>query len=95
MSTEPASATARAGTPADRGESLASAACGVRLRVVALVLEPSEAAWLSAVGVAVGEVLVVLRHAPFGGPLHVACEIGGELAIGPSLAKGILVEAAP
>ena len=65
------------------------------MRVRRLALPADEAAWLSAVGVAEGEVLIVLRRAPFGGPLHVASSLGGELAIGLSLAENILVEATP
>ena len=65
------------------------------MRVRRLALPADEAAWLSAVGVAEGEVLTVLRRAPFGGPLHVASSLGGELAIGLSLAENILVEATP
>lgn len=73
---------------------LASTRTGTAVRVVGLSLEPLDAAWLSAVGVAVGEVLTVLRRAPLGGPLHVASDAGGEFAIGPSLAEGIVVEEA-
>ena len=69
-----------------------SAPQGVRLSVLRVDLEGPEASWLAAVGVGVGEVLRVLRRAPFGGPFHVASESGGEFAIGPSLARGIQVE---
>ena len=91
MSTPEASTHARS----EGGASLAGTACGIRVRVRALALEASEAAWLSAVGVSEGEILTVLRRAPLGGPLHVESALGAEFAIGPSLAEGILVEAAP
>ncbi len=95
MSNSPETGTSSPGTAADRGACLARAAIGEAVRVRFLSLPADEAAWLSAVGVAEGEVLTVLRRAPFGGPLHVASSLGGELAIGLSLAENILVEATP
>ncbi len=78
-----------------RLDTLASAADGARVQVTAMQLEPAESAWLSAVGISVGEVLTVLRRAPFGGPLHVATELGGEFALGAALAEGVVVTPAP
>lgn len=75
-------------------KTLADAAIAAPVRVVRLALDPQDAAWLGAVGIGDGEELVVLRRAPFGGPLHIATALGGELAIGEGLARGILVEAA-
>ena len=74
--------------PARTPDSLANGASG---RVVEVRLEPGDAAWLSAVGIGVGETLTVLRRALLGGPLHIATEAGGEFALGAPLAKGIVV----
>ena len=71
---------------------LASVADGARVCVSEVRLDRGDAAWLSAVGIGVGDVLTVVRRAPFGGPLHVATEHGGEFALGLSLAQGIVVE---
>ncbi len=64
---------------------------GGNARVVSLVLETDQAAWLSAVGIREGERLTVLRRAAFGGPMHVRTRAGGEFAIARSLARAILV----
>ena len=74
---------------------LDTVADGVRVRVTELRLERGDAAWLSAVGISKGDLLTVLRRAPFGGPLHVATEEGGEFALGRSLARGVVVVPAP
>ena len=94
-SDSPGTGTTPLGTSAERGPCLARAAIDAAVRVRRLSLPADEAAWRSAVGVAEGEVLTVLRRAPFGGPLHVASSLGGELAIGLALAENILVEATP
>ena len=74
--------------------SLAAIAPGRSAKVVALVLDAEEAAWLGAVGIREGELVTVLRCAPFGGPMHVRLRAGGELAIARSLARAILVRVA-
>ena len=68
---------------------------GHRARVVSIVLDADQAAWLAAVGIREGESLTVLRRAAFGGPLHVRTHAGCEFAIAKSLARTILVRAAP
>jgi ferrous iron transport protein A len=75
-------------------QALSGIAIGEPVRVVDVRLDPIDAAWLSAVGLTSGVTLTVLRRAPFGGPLHVATSLGGELALGAQLCDGILVEAA-
>jgi len=72
-------------------QTLADTALATTVAVVRLDLDPADGAWLSAVGIGAGEELEVLRRAPFGGPLHVATSLGGELAIGEALARGIVV----
>jgi ferrous iron transport protein A len=51
-----------------------------------------ESDWLAAVGIEAGERVIVLRKAPFGGPLHIRTETGGEFAIGRPLGDSILME---
>ncbi|MFO0641687.1 MAG: FeoA family protein [Polyangiaceae bacterium] len=75
-------------------KALSRVALGVPVLVVDVRMDPVDAAWLSAVGLTTGVTLTVLRRAPFGGPLHVATSLGGELALGPQLCDGIFVEAA-
>jgi ferrous iron transport protein A len=67
---------------------------GGHARVVSIVLDRDQAAWLSAVGIREGERLTVLRRAAFGGPMHVRTRAGGEFAIARSLARAILVRRA-
>jgi ferrous iron transport protein A len=74
---------------------LDSLANGASARVVEVRLDPADAAWLSAVGIGVGDTLTVLRRALFGGPLHIATESGGEFALGAPLAQGIVIADAP
>ncbi len=70
---------------------LASLALGARGRVVHLDLDDELRAWLSAVGIAVGEHVTLLRRAAFGGPVHVRTSVGGEFALNRSLARAILI----
>ena len=70
---------------------LADAALGRRVRIEDVSLEREAKDWLEAVGLDAGEELVVLRHAAFGGPLHVRTSSGGEFAIARELATKITV----
>src|SRR5689334_12559514 len=74
-----------------RHASLATMAPGADVRVVSIVLESDMAAYVGAVGIREGDRLVVLRHAAFGGPVHVRTRAGGEFALARSLAAAILV----
>lgn len=69
--------------------SLASADTGRRVRIVSVDLDAESTGWLGAVGLHVGEELVVLRRALFGGPLHVRTAAGGEFAVARELARNI------
>jgi ferrous iron transport protein A len=71
---------------------LAEAPLGAPLRIAEVSLEDDAAAWLSAVGLHVGEVVIVLRRAALGGPLHVRTGAGGEFAIAREVATSIAVE---
>ena len=62
------------------------------MKVAKIRLESEEAAWVRAVGIFEGETIEVLRHALFGGPLHVRTGCGGEFALDRSLAAAIDVE---
>lgn len=73
--------------------SLSDAAVGLRVRIATLELEGDVAAWLGAVGLAVGEELTVLRRAALGGPVHVRTAAGGEFAVARALASKIRVSA--
>jgi ferrous iron transport protein A len=70
---------------------LADAGTGRRLRIASLDVERDAETWLSAIGLAPGEEVVVLRCAAFGGPLHVRTSSGGELAVGREVATKIHV----
>jgi ferrous iron transport protein A len=61
-------------------------------RVVALKLDAAEARRVRAIGVFEDEAIVVLRRAPFGGPLHVRTSSGGEFALDVRIARAIEVE---
>jgi ferrous iron transport protein A len=63
-------------------------------RIVALRLDKSVACRVRAVGVFEDEIIVVLRRAPFGGPLHVRTSSGGEFALDRRIADAIEVESA-
>ncbi len=75
-------------------QSLASVALARRVRIARLSIGAAEDAWLAAVGLALGDEVLVLRRAPFGGPLHVRTRAGGEFAIDRALASRIQVEPA-
>ncbi len=62
--------------------------------IVAIDVEDDARPWLEAVGLSVGERVTVLRHALFGGPLHVRTRSGGEFALARSLARRIRVRRA-
>jgi len=64
---------------------------GVTVRIVALELEVDFVEWLRAVGIHEGERITVLRHALFGGPIHVRTGSGGEFALNRELAHSIQV----
>ena len=48
-----------------------------------------QGAWLTALGLPVGEDVVVLRQAPFAGPLHVRAASGAEFALDLDCASSI------
>ena len=60
-------------------------------RVAALHLEAREATWLRAVGLVEGCSVMVLRKAPWSGPLHVRVADHTELAIDRALALHVEV----
>jgi len=72
---------------------LATAEIGKPVRIAKAELEEDIAAWLSAVGLAEGEELIVLRRAAFGGPLHVRLATGGEFAVAREIAQKLDVKA--
>jgi ferrous iron transport protein A len=61
-------------------------------RVISLRLDENEARRVRAVGVVEDEEVVVLRRAPFGGPVHVRMSSGGEFALDRSIAEAVEVE---
>lgn len=66
---------------------------GARIvRVEGAAVEGPVTAWLAAVGLSPGEVVTILRRAPFGGPLHLRTEAGAEIAVALEIAQAILVE---
>ncbi len=71
--------------------SLADAATGERVQIARVDLDGEAAAWIGAVGLNEGEVLVVLRRAALGGPLHVRTSSGGEFAVAREVARLITV----
>ncbi len=73
---------------------LSEADIGRPVRIAKVDLDEDVAAWLGAVGLDVGDELVVLRRAIFGGPLHVRTSSGGEFAVARELAAKIATEAA-
>ena len=77
----------------DAGVHLAEATVGMRLRISFVNLDGEASTWLGAVGLCLGEEVVVVRRAAFGGPLHVKLVSGGEFAVARELARNIRVEA--
>jgi ferrous iron transport protein A len=69
--------------------SLLTLALASPARIVALNLDESAASRVRAVGVFEDETIVVLRRAPFGGPLHVRTGSGGEFALDRRIADAI------
>ena len=91
-STAAPAASALPGAPhRSREVPLASIPLGAHARVVRLDLDDELRDWLAAVGIGVGERVVVLRRAVFGGPLHVRTSTGGEFALNRALARMILI----
>ena len=82
---------ARAPELARAEPTLAAVAAGEAVRIVSLGLDADLAAWLGAVGIAIGEQVTVLRRAAFGGPIHVRTSAGGEFAVARSLARAIVI----
>jgi|SRR5215472_5407312 len=76
-------------TLAPRPLALAAVAPGKCVRVLELKLEEDVRQWLGAVGIGEGELLLVLRRAAFGGPIHVRTRSGGEFALNLALARSI------
>jgi ferrous iron transport protein A len=73
------------------GTSLANAAVGQRVKIVAARLESDVTSWLDAVGLHEGEEVTVLRRAALGGPLHVRTASGGEFAVAREIAAHLEV----
>lgn len=71
---------------------LSDVALGGAGRVAEIALEPREADWLRAVGLFEGSHVVVLRRAPFGGPLHLRTGSGAEFAVDRDLARAVALE---
>lgn len=59
--------------------------------IAALHLEAREATWLRAVGLVEGSSVIVLRKAPWSGPLHVRVADHTELALDRALALHVEV----
>jgi ferrous iron transport protein A len=64
---------------------------GEHARLSATGLDEKDAQWLAAMGLAIGDEVVVLRRAPFGGPLHVRTGAGVEFAVAASIGRTLLV----
>jgi Fe2+ transport system protein FeoA len=52
-------------------------------------MSEAERAWLGALGLPIGESVMILRQAPFGGPLHVRAGSGAEFALDLHCASNI------
>jgi len=68
---------------------LAALPHGRSARICGFRMNGPEQAWLDALGLPVGETVMVLRQAPFGGPLHVRVGSGAEFALDLDCAAGI------
>ena len=90
-SAAPSAGAPRGATGGSREIPLASIPLGAHARVVRLDLDDELRDWLAAVGIGVGERVVVLRRAVFGGPLHLRTSTGGEFALNRGLARMILI----
>lgn len=74
---------------------LAQAATGIRVRIVGRNRGPRHEANLAGLGIHVGDEVVVVRAAPFDGPLLVEVPSSGvRVALGRGMASGLLVELA-
>ncbi len=62
---------------------------GRALRLEAMDVDDGVRASLDAMGLAIGDVAVVLRRAAFGGPLHVRTSCGAEFAVCRTVASSI------
>lgn len=60
---------------------LAAVPRGQSARICGFRMSAPEQAWLDALGLPVGETVMVLRQAPFGGPMHVRAGSGAEFAL--------------
>lgn len=58
-------------------------------RICGLRMTADQVSWLTALGLPLGEEVVVLRQAPFAGPLHVRASSGAEFALDLDCASGI------
>lgn len=66
---------------------------GVWARIVGFDIAGAERRWLEAIGLAPDEDILVLRRAPFRGPLHLRTSEGNELALDRRYAVRIQVAA--
>lgn len=74
---------------------LAEAATGTRVRVVGRNRGRRHEANLAGLGIHVGDEVVVVRAAPFDGPLLIEVSASGvRVALGRGMAAGLLVEPA-
>jgi Fe2+ transport system protein FeoA len=65
--------------------------CGTEVRIESVDVDEAEKKWLAAIGIDVGICIVVLRQAPFRGPLHVVINKQSEFAICESVSQCISV----
>ncbi len=72
---------------------LAHAELSTDVSIRALRGDSHELSYLRALGLFEGQLIRVLRRAPFGGPLHVRVASGGEFAVDLALAAHIEVSA--
>lgn len=70
---------------------LASMRPGEQGRVARIEVSPEVSRWLSALGIAPGTSLTLLRRGIWGGPLHLRSEVGAEFALDRSLASEVIL----
>jgi ferrous iron transport protein A len=85
------SVSSAASAPTVQDAKLSSASPGQRVRILRIEQDDEHAAWLRAVGMHEDAEVIVLRRAPFGGPIHLRSSDGGEFAIHRDLARCIEV----
>ena len=66
---------------------------GASATIASLDVSAEEHAELDAVGISAGRGVVLLRRAPFGGPLHLRIDTGVEVALDAELAGRIALAA--